>query len=72
MVEDLNSAQDFLKHKHVSFLTSGPLLIPQIHRMPRGSSMIPNSVAFHSQHEQGLPGTPGGTSGRKQGDASPE
>jgi len=26
--------------------------------------------SFHPQHEQGLPGTPGGTSGKKQDDAS--
>ena len=43
------------KRKHVSFLTSGPLLIPQIHRMPRGSSMIPNSVVFPPTERAGPP-----------------
>ena len=49
MVEDLNSAQDSLKHEHIYFVTSSPLLIPVVHRMTHGLSVVPRQCSDQPQ-----------------------
>ena len=55
IMKDLNPAQDFLKHKRVSLMTSSPLSIPWLHRTPHGSSMILSSVLFPPTAQAGPP-----------------
>ena len=50
-----------LKHEHIYFVTSCPLLIPLVHRTTHGLPWFPDSaVTNHST------GTPGSTSGKRQ------
>ena len=72
MVEDLNSAQEFSKTQTCFLFDLQPSFNPSGAQNALSIIHDPKQCGLTTQHEQGLPGTPGGTRGRKQGDASPE